>query len=57
MSINNPDSTGPAADGGSNSGLNKKFGSHFIVELVNCVPDRLRKVHDVELIMEQVVRK
>ena len=57
MSIKESNSTGPATYGGSNSGLNKEFGSHFIVELINCSPDRLRKVRDVEQIIEQVVRK
>ena len=57
MNIKKTNSTGTAASGGSNSGLNKEFGSHFIVELINCSPDRLRKVRDVKQIIEQVVRK
>ncbi len=57
MSIKKTNSTGPAASGGSNSGLNKEFGSHFIVELINCSSDRLKKVRDVKQTMAEVVRK
>ena len=57
MNIKKTKSTGPATSGGSNSGLNKEFGSHFIIELINCSPDKLRKVRDVKRIMGEVVRK
>ena len=57
MNIKKTNSTDPAASGGSNSGLNKEFGSHFIIELINCSPDKLRKVRDVKRIMGEVVRK
>jgi len=57
MSIKELNSTGHATHGGSNSGLNKEFGSHFIIELINCSPDRLRKVKDVKQIMNEVVQK
>ncbi|MFC1976727.1 adenosylmethionine decarboxylase [Chloroflexota bacterium] len=57
MDIKKTNSTGNAASEGSNYGLNKEFGSHFIIELINCSPDRLRKVRDVERIMGEVVLK
>ena len=57
MNIKKIDSTGPAAAGSSNSGLNKEFGSHFLIELIDCSPDRLTKVKDVKLTMTEVVRK
>ena len=50
-------SSSPATYGGSNSGLSKEFGSHFIIELINCTPDRLRKVRDVKQIMGEVIQK
>ena len=46
-----------ATYGGSDSVLNKEFGSHFLVELINCSPVRLRKVKDVKQIMNQVTQK
>ncbi len=57
MSMKESNSISPATHGGSNSGLKKEFGSHFIVELINCSPDRLRKVRDVKQIMDEVVQK
>ena len=57
MSIKEPNSGGPVTHGGSNSDLNKEFGNHFIVELINCLPDRLKKVKDVKQIMMQVIQK
>ncbi|MDP2731250.1 MAG: adenosylmethionine decarboxylase [Dehalococcoidales bacterium] len=41
----------------SNSDLTREFGSHFLVELINCPPDKLRKVKDVKQIMDEVIRK
>ena len=57
MNIKKIDSTGPAASGGSNSGFNKEFGRHFLIELIDCSPDRLTKVNDVKQTMAEVVRK
>ncbi len=57
MSMKETNSRSPASDGGSNSGLSKELGSHFLVELINCPPDRLRKVKDVKQIMSQVIQK
>ncbi len=57
MSIKDSNSRSPATYGGSSSGLNKEFGSHFIIELINCSPDRLKKVKDVKQIMGEVVQK
>jgi len=57
MSIKKTNSTNPANSEGSNCGLNKEFGSHFIIELVNCSPDRLKRVKDVKQIMRQVIQK
>ena len=57
MSIKEPNSAGPVTHGGSNSGLSKEFGSHFIIELINCSPDRLRRVQHVKQIMGEVVQK
>jgi len=57
MNIKKTNSTGPATSGSSNSGLNKEFGSHFIIELIDCSPGRLRKVRDVKQTMAEVVQK
>ncbi len=57
MNIKKTNSTGPATHGDTNSSLNKEFGSHFIIELINCSPDRLRKVQHVKQIMNEVVEK
>jgi len=57
MNIKKTNSTDTAASGGINSGLNKEFGSHFIIELIDCSPGKLRKVRDVERIMGEVVQK
>ncbi|MBA7630658.1 S-adenosylmethionine decarboxylase proenzyme [subsurface metagenome] len=57
MNIKKRNSTGTATSGSSSSGLSKEFGSHFLVELINCTPDRLRKVKDVKQIMRQVIQK
>ncbi|MFC2010983.1 adenosylmethionine decarboxylase [Chloroflexota bacterium] len=57
MNVKKTNSTGADVLGGSNFRLNKEFGSHFIVELINCLPDRLRKLRDVERIMGEVVQK
>jgi len=57
MSIKKSNSGGSATPEGSNCGLKKEFGSHFIIELINCAPDSLGKVPDVERVMAQVVQK
>lgn len=57
MSIKESNPGGPVTRGGSNSGLSKEFGSHFLVELINCSPVKLRKVRDVKQIMNQVIQK
>jgi len=57
MNIKKGNSTDTAASGGSDSGLSKEFGSHFLVELINCSTARLGKVRDVERIMDEVAQK
>ena len=42
---------------GNNPSLSNEFGSHFLVELIDCSPDKLKKAQDVKQIMNQVVQK
>lgn len=57
MSLKESNPGGPVTRVERNSDLNKEFGSHFLVELINCPPDRLRKVRDVKQIMSEVIQK
>ena len=57
MSMKESNLTGPVTHGGSNSSLNREFGSHFIIELINCSPAKLRKVKDVKQIMGEVIQE
>ena len=42
-------------DGGAN--LSNEFGTHFMVELIGCPPDRLEKVDDTAKVMTEVAVK
>ena len=54
---NTSDSTGLSESEASGSGLSKSFGAHFIIELINCPPDRLAKVPETQQIMIEVVKR